>query len=236
MRRRSTATSLVQFRDCVACTLVGLPLAGRRVFPLVVTLAGYVALILVWPYGPGRFVWSYFALFAAAAAAATIAITRRARIRPRWRIPRAVAVGISLLALASVVRYDVVGFRHGWHRLAIESNADDLARAVGAIARLTAPTDTIATDVHLSTYLYTGRIVVPTSMLTVAEYLRPKTPAQVRAEFLTIQNAFHPRWWIASGLVPERYALRDWVMDTTSHLRPIAALPNDGLAARAIDR
>ncbi len=61
-----------------------------------------------------------------------------------------------------------MGLRAGWQRVAVEANAGHIAESVGAIARLTAPTDTVATDVNLTAYLYADRIGVPTSMLTVA--------------------------------------------------------------------
>ena len=144
--------------------------------------------------------------------------------------------GVALLALCSVVRYDVVGFARGWQRLGIEANAGPIAESVGVVARLTAPTDTVATDVNLTAYLYTGRIGLPTSMLTVAGYFRAKSPAEVRDEFALIDSTYHPRWWIATGLVPERFALAGWVADSAHHLRLVAHLPNGGLAARAVGR
>ena len=214
-------------------TVAGLWWAGRRVMPLVSVMVAYLVLTLVWPYAPGRFTWTFFSLYAIVAAAAVSALVRRARTRRGWRIPAAAAMGVSFLALASVVRYDAVGFRAGWQRLAVEANAGHIAESVGAIARLTAPTDTVATDVNLTAYLYADRISVPTSMLTVAEYLQPKSDAEVRAEFAAIDAAFHPRWWIATGLVRERFALAAWVADTAHHLRVVAHLPNGGLAARA---
>lgn len=217
-------------------TLAGLLTTRRRVLPLVVALAGYFALVVVWPYAPGRFVWAYFSLYAVLAAAAAAALARRARRMRALRVPAAVAVGAAALALAGVARYDVVGLRLGWHRTAIEANAGHLAESVGAVARLTAPADTIATDVNLTTYLYANRIALPITMLTVAAYLHPKSPPEIRAEFEAINAAFHPAWWIASGMVPERFDLAAWARDSASGLRPVASLPNDGLAARAVRR
>jgi len=234
----------------LACTAAGLAFTKRRVLPLAISVALYLVLVVVWPYAPGRFVWAYFSLMAVLAAAAAEALVRRARYASRnasryaarhalrfaLRATAAAAGVMSALAFVSIVRYDVVGLARGWHHTAIDGIADDLATSVGAVARTTAPADTVATDVNLTTYLYTGRIAVPISMLSVTEYIRPKTPARIRDEFVVIRDAFHPSWWIASGMVPERTDLAAWVMDSTSGLRGVAQLPGGGLAAREVRR
>jgi hypothetical protein len=213
---------------------VGIWFAGRRLVPVAVALAGYFALILVWPYAPGRFVWVYFSFFAILAAAAANAMVRRSRTRRAWRVPAMAAAGVTLLAVANVVRYDIVGFMRGYHRTAIEASADHLRESAELIAKLTPPNDTIATDANLTAYLYAGRIGVPAGMLTVAEYLRPKPPEQVRQEFAIIDSTFHPRWWIATGLLPERFLMRDWIIASPGRFQLISTLPNDGFAVRAI--
>lgn len=224
---RSPALSLL-----LVVTVAGLALGRRRVAPLVAALATYLALVLVWPYAPGRFIWTYFGLYAIGVAAAVALIVRRAAWSPSWRAPAAVAVAISVVALVSVVRYDVRGFQRGWHATAIERMADGVVAPVAWIASNTAPTDTIATDVHLQTYLYTGRIAVPVSTLTVAEYVRPKGDAASRAELAAIDSTFRPSWWVVSAMTGLRGPFVNWVLSSGGALIPVATLPDGGIAAR----
>src|SRR6185436_12672566 len=125
-----------------------------------------------------------------------------------------------------------VGASRGWHRQAIEKNADGTVGAVGWIQQSTASTDTIASDVHLMAYLYAGRTGLPVNSLTVEEHVHPKSIADMRREFAAIDSAFHPKWWVITGMVPEREALRVWGLEPNSVLHPAGEFPRGGLAGR----
>jgi hypothetical protein len=219
-------------------TVWGLRHASRRVWPLLAALGAYTLLIWIWPYAPGRFIWTYFPLYATAAAASAHALYRAWRRKttgPRtfsalYPIPCTLAV----LALLSVVRYDVRGFQRGWAHKAIDDIADNIPAPVAWIASNTAPTDTIATDVHLQAYLYAQRIAVPITSLTVAEHLQHKSDSVTRSELMAFDATYHPRWWVASGMVSERTVLLQWALDSASGLRPVAQLPNGGNAVRSL--
>ena len=215
-------------------TLAGLAMAGRRAAALSVTLVCYAILIVVWPYPPGRFMWALFPLYAVGALVATATIARRFRRRMSGRVSRAtsiVAMAFAAATLLMVVRYDARGMQRGWYKTAIETNADGMVGPVGWIARNTAPTDTIATDVHLLAYLYAGRIAVPVNSLTVDEDVHGKTDAQMRKEFAAIDSTFHPRFWVITGMVPERFAFAKWASEPGSPF-VFAPLPGDGIAAK----
>lgn len=211
----------------------GLTLAGRRAAPLSVSLCAYVALVAVWPYPPGRFLWAVFPLLMVAGVTALTAIWKRARRGARTRWVGAGVVALGVVAVTCVIRNDVAGFTRGWHRLAIEHQADAVVAAVGWIARYTAPTDTIATDVHLPAHLYAGRTAIPLTVLTVKEYLRPKTNDEMHGEFRAIDQTFRPRWWIVSRGALEGSALVTWATDSAGAPRLVAQLPNGGVAARS---
>jgi hypothetical protein len=225
----------------IAMSAVGLALGGRRVAPIRAALAVYTVLVVVWPYAPGRFLWAMFPVYAVACIAAIVTLSRLLRRRfargrdslfTRYPLPAV----FGALALIMVIRYDVRGFQRGWHGIAIDQLANDVVGPVGWIARNTAASDTIASDVHLMTYLYADRIGVPLNLLTVEEYVRPKTPGVMRAELAVIDSAFHPRWWVATGNVPQSRALTAWATDSATTLSPVAGLPNGGLAARTVHR
>ena len=214
----------------------GLFFTGRRVLPLVVALVGYLVLVLRWPYAPGRFVWTYYPLYAVAAAAAVSALVRRARTHRAWRLPGALAAAVAGAALLSVIRYDVRGFQGGWHRLAIEPIADGVVSPVKWIAEHTAPTDVIASDVHLQAYLYAGRIGLPISSLTVAEYVIPKPDSVFQLEYAAIDSVYQPQWWIATSMTTERANVANWAMRTVREPRFALAFPDSGLAVRVRGR
>jgi hypothetical protein len=216
----------------IACTVLGLCLSRRRTIPLVTVLLSYLMLVLVWPYTPGRFIWTYFPLYALAVAAAVRSMTRRARYDGVWRIPRTVAVAVACAALLSVVRYDVRGFMGGWHRLAIEPMANGVVAPVRWIAEHTAPHDTIASDVHLQAYLYAGRIGVPINSLTVREYVVPKTDSARAHEYDAIDATYHPQWWIATSMTNERAMIAQWASAVGRQPRFVTTFPDNGLAVR----
>lgn len=216
----------------MASTVTGLFFTSRRMLPLLVALVAYLALVLIWPYAPGRFVWTYYPLYAVAAAAAVGALVRRARTRRAWRAPSVVAAAVACAALLSVVRYDVRGFMGGWHRLAIEPLAEGVVAPVRWIAQHTAPTDTIASDVHLQAYLYAGRVGVPLSSLTVQEYVIAKPDSVFAKEYDAIDAAYHPQWWIATSMTTERPAVAHWAASSGREPRFATNFPDSGLAVR----
>jgi hypothetical protein len=220
----------------LACVATGLLFTRRRLLPLLIALVGYAVLIVVWPYAPGRFMWTYWPLYAVTAAAATSALWRRARVRRSWRVPSVVAAAVACAALLSVVRYDVRGFMGGWHRLAIEPLAAGIVAPVKWISDHTAPTDTIASDVHLQAYLYAGRIGLPLSSLTVAEYVRPKPDSISQREYTAIDSAYRPHWWIATSMTDERPKLAAWATRTISEPGFVLGFPDNGVAVRVRGR
>ena len=85
------------------------------------------------------------------------------------------------------------------------------------IAEHTAPTDTIASDLHLQAYLYAGRVGLPLSSLTVAEYAVPKPESVFWEEYTAIDSTYHPQWWIATSMTtaltvvePRSKPMRNW--------------------------
>jgi Gpi18-like mannosyltransferase len=220
----------------VTSTVAGLFLVRRRVLPTLVALAAYLVLILIWPYAPGRFVWIYAPLYAVLVAAAVGALLRRAKTQRSLRIPGAIAAAVAAAALLSVVRYDVRGFQQGWHRLAIEPLADGVTAPVKWIATNTAPTDTIASDVHLQAYLYAGRIGLPISSLTVAEYVVPKTDSSFQLEYTALDSTYRPHWWIATSRTPELRAIVQWASRPGKSPRFALGFPDSGLAVRVRGR
>ena len=213
----------------VAMAVTGIAMAGRRVLPLAAALVTYAGLIVLWPYSPGRFVWAFLPIAAVVVLAGITALQRRFRAPGAARV--AIAFGGATLALLIV--NDARGLRNRWHAIAIERNVEGVLAPLAWISQYTAPTDTIATDVHLMAYLYANRTVVPISTLMASEYVRPKSAEAMRAEIAAIDSTYRPQWWVASGGVAQGAALRAWAAESPGRLEIVAMLPGGGFAARA---
>jgi hypothetical protein len=212
-----------------ALAVTGIAMGGRRILPLATTLVAYAGLVAVWPYSPGRFVWAFLPIAAVAVLAGITALGRRYRNHGATRV--VIVVGAATLALLIV--NDARGLKNRWHAVAIERNAEGVLAPLAWISQYTAPTDTIATDVHLMAYLYANRTVVPVSTLTASEYVRPKSAEVMRAEIAAIDSTYRPRWWVASGGVAQGAAMRAWAAESPGRLEIVAMLPGGGFAARA---
>ena len=213
-----------------ACALT----AGRRAAPLAATLGAYAALVLVWPYNPGRFVWAFLPFAAVALVAGLSAAKRRLRHR-RWQMTGVrAAIGLAALAGFTLAIGDVRGLRHRAHANALERNAQSVLTPLAWIERNTAAADTIATDLHLYAHLYLDRIAVPLSTLTAREYLHPKTIDEMRAELRSIDSVFRPAWFVASGGTAQSSALRAWAAVEPSRFVAKLPLPAGGVALRTV--
>jgi hypothetical protein len=216
----------------VVMTIVGLALSGRRAAPLSVALLCYASLVIVWPYSPGRFLWPFLPVFAVGVLTAARAIAKRLRAARLPLVAQRIPLGFAAFTLLIVAAHNTRALLRRTHAAPIERNAAGLVGPVSWIARNTAPTDTIASDVHLLAYLYAGRVGIPANSLTVMEYVREKSDAAMRAELAAMDSAFHPTWWIVSSNARERQALVAWSSDSTSPVRYAATIPSGGIAAR----
>jgi hypothetical protein len=218
----------------LATLVTGGVTAGRRAAPLAATLAAYAALVLVWPYSPGRFVWAILPF----AAVGVVAASRGLRVRLRNRglasgIARGAAhavAAVAAIAFIALAVSDARGLRHRWHAMAIEQNAEAFLVPLSWIAQNTSPDDVVASDVHLPAYLYLGRTSVPVSTLTVSEHITPKPATMQQAEIGALDSAYHPSWWVIGepGLAG---SFRTWAARTPS-VGIVATLPGGGVVAR----
>ncbi len=165
--------------------LLGIPALGIGIYGLFVllsrsavglTLAGYLAILAVWPVLPDRFLWAVLPWIALAWAAGAVAAWRR----PRLRVP----IGVLAVALgAGYARYEVRGFAgQWWARSArqISANMDELLPWVGTLP----PRAVLATDGEPLVWLYTGRQAVPLYLFSYqGRSEAPITPAAQLAFF-----------------------------------------------------
>ena len=161
---------------------VGVWSVRRRMPVTLLFLAGYLTIVLVWPFNPSRFIWGIWPLllvFVVAGAHAAIAhpshIARPAR-----------ALLLASLAWVTIgyAAYEVRGMRGAWWSSIARANTQRIAPAVRWTVEHTAPDDLLAAEDEGAIYLYTGRRAVPVFSFTTAQYLRDHSAAENATEGL----------------------------------------------------
>ena len=193
--------------------------AGRRHIPVTLLfLAGYLAIIAIWPFQPTRFIWGVWPLLLL-----VLVLGARAATGPQWpNIARVVIAAAGLWTLVGYAAYEGRAIRGRWWSSIPRAAAPHISFAVEWTKSRTAPGDVIATEDDGAVFLYTGRRTVPVRPLTAAQYLEDSTPEQDAASgLLPIMAAYPVRTVIVH--TSDRYL-------TAMHL---SSLPKPRLAAQA---
>jgi hypothetical protein len=169
----------------------------RRVPVTLLFLAGYLAIVAVWPFQTARFVWTVWPLLLALVAiGGWTVVGRRA-----WRAPVRVALAVAFVWVAvGYSKYEIRGMRGRWWSSIPRANTPRIATAVRWVAANTAPDEVVATDYEGAVYLYTGRQALPIITLTPAQYLRDYTPRENAMEgLLPVLDAYPVRTVVAGA-------------------------------------
>ncbi|HYK83266.1 MAG TPA: hypothetical protein VEU55_09000 [Gemmatimonadales bacterium] len=166
----------------LAVGLYGLYLLARR-SAIGFTLAGYLAILALWPVPPDRFLWAVLPWLALAWAAGAVAVCRV----PRLRVPLAALAATVTLGYA---RYEVKGFGGRWWEVAAQRISTNFAELLPWVADLPEHA-VVATDDEALVWLYTRRQAVPLYLFAYrgATLIEPP-PAEHRA-FLERAHATH---------------------------------------------
>ena len=170
-------------------------------------LAAYMALILIWPFEPTRFVWALLPIFAAIFALGVSTIVDHDPVQPLARIGRVVALAASALLVVGFGLYNVTGVRQGWRDAVPRVTAARATPVVEWVRANTKPSDIIAMEDDPLVYLYTGRRGVPVGTFTPEEYLEEQTYAFATEQLRTIVARYKPTYVIGTtsyGVVSAR--------------------------------
>ena len=170
-------------------------------------LAAYMALVVVWPFEPTRFVWALLPLFAAVVTLGIEFLVARAPATTPLRFARMVALaGVACLVVGFGL-YNVNGIRHGWRDTVPQASTGRFTPLVEWVRKTTKPTDVIAVEDDLAVYLYTGRRSVPVETFTPEEYLRQQPYDFASRQLHAIIAHYEPTYVIGStrnGLMAAR--------------------------------
>lgn len=147
----------------------------------------YSAVVLIWPFEPGRFLWMLAPVAVAAFAAGAPVVYAMLPARRNARV--SVAALAALVLAIGLLQTHVSAYRDPqW-----EHGLGDRGRKGEAAARLAAalpPGARIASDFDEIVHLQTGRVLVPALGLTAEEYVFPQSDSTVAARLGTTLTAF----------------------------------------------
>ena len=208
---------------------LGLWALRRRALTTALFIAGYMGMVVLWPYAPDRFLWGVWPILILLLAAATDIGVRGARARAASGLPlvahSVLVVAAGALALG-LVRYNARGYTKGWLDMSQRGAARQLTPAVEWIQQNTRPTDIIASDGDPLLALYTNRLVVPSSRLAVEAY--PNQPDSTsRLTDLRELLATYPIRYVILGSANSRSAAAVRVLASASEpkLQLLTVLP-----------
>ena len=174
-----------------ALLIVGLRRSWRNAPVTTLFLAAYMAIVIVWPFGPTRFVWGIWPL------CVLMFVLGAAEIKswaPRWpatEVTRVALLACALFVSVGYARYNVRGYREHWWSTVARSQAEIIRPVVVWARSRTRPDDVIASTVEPAVYLYSGRLAVPVTAFNVRDYFRPPTVSEAENTLRLILAGYH---------------------------------------------
>jgi hypothetical protein len=203
---------------------------ARRAPVTIWFLAAYMALVIVWPFEPTRFVWALLPLFCAMLALGIRFVSERRPATATSRVMRYAALAASVLLVAGFGWYNVNGVRQQWRDSVPRVTAARATPVVEWIRASTRPTDIIAMEDDPLIYLYTGRQAIPMGTFTPEEYLKEQTYAFATETLRGIIARYQPTYVIGTTSYAV-VAARALSMRTPPELRVHALLPTAAIFA-----
>ncbi len=155
-------------------------------------VALFVAITLLWPYSPARFLFAVWPLLVALPAAGLVALWRWELPFPAPRRLRIALLALAFVPVAGYAVYNVRGYHGQWWESIPRERGLQLRTVIRAV-RQTMPADAVVcgTD-DAAIYLYTGRQAVPFAPLRATDFTHVPTKAQAARDLRAILAAYHP--------------------------------------------
>ncbi len=165
----------------LALLAAGMGWLVRRTTVTVIFCLLYVGAVLLWPFPPHRFISAIWLLIMMALVAGVVAVAQWRPELPLSRCMRTVALALVVLLGVGTLRYNIIGYRHGWWGLMRESLTTRVARPLDWLVAHPALPGPTMSSVEPSLYLYAHRSGLPCSPFTADDYVYPRDTAQDRA-------------------------------------------------------
>ena len=199
----------------------------RRAPVAALSLAGYAAIVVFWPYTPARFVWCvwpFLLLLPVLGARELFAWAPRA---PRLRQTRFVALGGTAALALGYATFNLVSFRNGsWSASAY---GERLRPLLVYVATKTPSDAVVATEAENTVYLYTGRRTVPLGSFMATDYLQPRASGGYADAMAVVLERYQPaKVVVSTGFL--RAAASELAVRQPPLLVPIDSFPGGGVA------
>ena len=224
----SETTPVVLHPPVVIAALIVLALGAwrfaRRAPVTAWFVAAYMALVVIWPFEPTRFVWALLPLFCAMVALGIGAVVEWGPAAP-MRYVRIASLAACGALVAGFGWYNVTGIRQQWRDSVPRVTAARATPVVEWVRASTRPTDVIAMEDDPLLYLYTGRRTVPVGTFTPEEFLKAQTYPLATEALHAIIAAYKPTYVIGTTSYGVMSA-RALSMRTPPELRVHVLLPS----------
>jgi hypothetical protein len=208
---------------------LGLLEGWKRAPTAVLFMIAYLAMVLIWPFDPARFMWGIWPLFGIVLALGVSTLYALSAVQAR-RFLRPIAVAGSAALMLGYGAYnwlEITNDRRGVVQGSVAKRARPLAEWVAAHTETTA---VVATDDDVLIHLYTGRTTIPTGGFTPQEHLRPQTPA-FAAEQLRALMSTYPVSFVLASTEFGTYAVRGLVQAVPAELGIVTGLETGAVFA-----
>ena len=212
---RSLATALL-----LLLVAIGAWALSRRAPVTAWFLAIYLAIVVVWPYTPWRFLWAVWPLVLLCAAAGASRLWRESA--RSWT--RAVVALVIALPAFGMLRTEWRAYAtRAWSAPAMQAGAQ-ITPVVAWVGRNTTSSDMVLAEGEQVVSLFTGRRAGPTASFSAREYVVPRSPAERRAELRALLLLMSPRYVLP--LAPEQLDAARALTAERPALRPVTTLPH----------
>jgi len=178
------------------CGAGAMALASRARVTLLFALF-YLAIVLVWPFSPLRFIWGIWPIIVLLMVGGAVHAWRF-RGSPRgMRSMRTAGAVACAIAGAGALNFNVRGYANSWWATVSRSFAPRIQPQLVWVTEKTRHSDVIVTDDEGAVYLYTGRRAVPPNTFTAEQHLRARSPADNARWMAAIVRAFSPDYVVA---------------------------------------
>ena len=181
-----------------AASLIGVVSCWRRARVMILFMAFYLAIVLVWPFSPLRFVWGIWPLVMLLPAAGMTAAWRALIVRQRLPARAALIAAGAVLGLG-IASFNVRGYANAWWSSNARFHARRVLPQLAWVARATQPGDVIAADAEAAVYLYTGRQAVPITSFTAVEYAHERSVAEEMEIIRQLLDQYRPKYVLATS-------------------------------------
>ena len=204
----------------LAFVAVGARSLARRAPVTVWFLAFYLAIVVVWPYAPWRFLWAVWPVVLLFAATGAWYL---------WQLAHAswtralVALSIALPAFGMVrTEWNAVATR-AWSAPALQAGAQ-ITPLVAWVGRHTRSSDIVLAEGEQVISLFTGRRAAPTAPFSAREYVVPRTVESSTAQLRDMLSSVPAQWVLP--LAPVQLEAARALAGARPGLRPVAPLPH----------